>query len=99
MKATNWICLSTILPFAYSLPGLAKKSGNATAPVSQTTCNGRKYTYDALAGYGFLPSDSRDKFGDTLGGVSSLALEASSWKKTREGVYEGVIFVLPDRGW
>jgi hypothetical protein len=99
MKTTNWICLSAILPFVYALPGLAKRSENATAPVSQTTCNGRKYTYEALAGYGSLQSDFRDKLGDTLGGASSLAFEPSSWKKTGQGKYEGVIFVLPDRGW
>jgi hypothetical protein len=99
MKLTTWICLPAILPFVYCLPNVVKKAENATTPVSQTTCNGRKYTYDALAGYGFIQSDFRDKFGDTLGGASSLAFEASSWKKTGEGLYEGVIFVLPDRGW
>jgi hypothetical protein len=40
--------------------------------VNQTTCNGKTYTYQELAGYGFVPSNARDEFGDTLGTVFSL---------------------------
>ncbi|KAF2803793.1 uncharacterized protein BDZ99DRAFT_426605 [Mytilinidion resinicola] len=78
----------------------------ADAPVvAQTTCNGKKYTYKELAGYGFLPSDSRDKTGDTIGGIgSSIALDLSSWKKIngshgKGDTYEGILYALPDRGW
>ncbi|KAI9676548.1 MAG: hypothetical protein M1817_000707 [Caeruleum heppii] len=68
--------------------------------VSETTCKGRTYTYRELAGYGFLPANGRDKFGDTLGGIgSAIALDRSSWKKLGEGSYEGTIWTLPDRGW
>lgn len=68
--------------------------------VNQTTCDGREYLYRGLAGYGFIPSNARDKFGDTLGGIgSSIALDRKSWKKTKSGNYEGIIWGLPDRGW
>jgi hypothetical protein len=68
--------------------------------VNQTNCDNKKYVYRALAGYGFLPADFRDKFGDTLGGIgSSIALDRKAWKKTKSGSYEGVIWTLPDRGW
>lgn len=72
------------------------------APVSQTTCNGEVYTYQELAGYGLLPGDARDKFGDTIGGVgSAIALDKKSWKKKSgdKEAYEGIIYGLPDRGW
>lgn len=68
--------------------------------VNQTTCDGRDYIYRGLAGYGLIPSNARDKFGDTIGGIgSSIALDRKAWKKTKDGNYEGIIWGLPDRGW
>jgi len=49
-----------------SLAGLVAVAAGAF--VNQTTCNGKTYTYEELAGYGFVPGDARDEFGDTLGG-------------------------------
>jgi hypothetical protein len=67
--------------------------------VSTTTCNGKTYIYEEMAGYGFLPSNARDKKGDTLGGIgSSIAIDRSSWKKTGNS-YTGLLYALPDRGW
>ena len=68
--------------------------------VNQTTCDGKQFTYQSLAGYGFIPSNARDKYGDNLGGIgSSIALDRSSWKKSKNGVYTGTLWALPDRGW
>ncbi|KAJ9609005.1 hypothetical protein H2200_006776 [Cladophialophora chaetospira] len=68
--------------------------------VNSTTCNGQTYVYQALAGYGFTPSDSRDKFGDTAGGIgSSAAIDQKSWTVSSDGVYTGILYGLPDRGW
>ena len=68
--------------------------------VNQTTCNGNTYTYNALAGYGFVPASARDKFGDTLGGYgSSVAIDQSTWKKLANGSYTGTLWAIPDRGW
>jgi hypothetical protein len=74
------------------------------APVNVTTCNGKKYVYEELAGYGKLPANFRDKYGDTLGGIgSAIALDKkkSKFKKNKgeKGTYQGVIYGLPDRGW
>lgn len=67
--------------------------------VKTTTCNGEKYVYEELAGYGYLPSNGRDKFGDTLGGIgSSIAVDSSSWTKDGD-TYKGTLYALPDRGW
>ena len=80
----------------------AKPVTPGVVPVGQTTCNGEVYTYEELAGYGFLPGDARDKTGDTIGGIgSAIALDKKSWKKKKgdkEG-YEGIVYGLPDRGW
>ena len=55
------------------------------------------YTYNELAGYGFIPGNARDKFGDTIGGIGS-AIAMKSWKKTGNS-YQGTLFVQSDRGW
>ena len=74
--------------------------GPRASSVNKTTCDGRDFVYERLAGYGFVPSDARDKAGDTLGGFgSSIALDRSTWKKSKQGVYTGVLWALPDRGW
>lgn len=73
-----------------------------SAPVNVTTCNGKKYIYEELAGYGKLASNARDKFGDTIGGIgSAIALDKGTLKKSRDkkGTYSGIIYGLPDRGW
>ncbi|KAF2093956.1 hypothetical protein NA57DRAFT_80961 [Rhizodiscina lignyota] len=67
--------------------------------VNQTTCNGKTYVYEELAGYGFVPGDARDKFGDTIGGIgSSIALDLKAWKKHGKS-WTGILWGLPDRGW
>ena len=78
--------------------------------VTQTTCNHKTYTYEGLSGFGFIPANFRDKFGDTLSAGSSIALERKSWKKKtrmvgggakkkQEVYYQGTLWMLPDRGW
>lgn len=68
--------------------------------VNQATCNGQTYTYQKLAGYGFIPSDARDKYGETIGGIgSAIALDKNAWRKRGSNSYTGVLWGLPDRGW
>ena len=73
-------------------------SGSKTSAVNATACNGKTYVYEELVGYGYLPSNARDKTGDTLGGTgSSIAINKKTWR--REGKnYEGLLYALPDRG-
>lgn len=67
------------------------------AAVNSTTCNGKTYEYLSLAGYGFTTSNSRDKFGDTAGGIgSSAALDAKTWTLHDNGTYTGLLYALPD---
>jgi hypothetical protein len=90
-------------------PTLATPLTKHTDPVASTTCNGKTYVYEELAGYGLLPSDFRDKTGDTLGGIgSSIALDLTTWKKkgpkhkshdSKGDTYTGILYAIPDRGW
>ena len=94
-------CTSLIAAIPGS-PGLYQRADAAstTGVVNQTTCDKKTFTYQSLAGYGLVPSDARDKFGDTLGGYgSAIAIDRSSWTKTSTGSYTGVLWGLPDRGW
>jgi hypothetical protein len=80
----------------------ASPTGHAASPVNKTDCNGHSYVYEALAGWGTLPSDARDRFGDTIGGIgSAIALDNKSWKKApgKQEAYQGILWGLPDRGW
>lgn len=72
----------------------------AAQVVNQTLCNGKNYTYQELAGFGLIPSDARDYYGDTMGGFgSAIALDRSQWVKRSDGSYTGVLWAVPDRGW
>lgn len=102
MKTTTSALLllsSSTLSSAALLP----RQANTTYPagfVSSTTCNGQTYVYNQLAGYGFVPSDAYDKFGDTIGGIGSgMAIPRKSWSVNKNGVYEGTMYAIPDRGW
>lgn len=90
------VTLVTCSPLGASL----KPRHDSKSVVNQTTCDGRKFVYEQLAGYGFVPSNAKDKFGDTLGGYgSSIAVDRRSWKRAKDGSYTGTLFALPDRGW
>jgi hypothetical protein len=52
----------------------------------------------ALVGVGRLPSDLRDKFGETFGSGSAIAVDPKSWMRTSAG-YQGTFYMLPDRGY
>ncbi|THW41471.1 outer membrane autotransporter [Aureobasidium pullulans] len=76
----------------------SSKSHKSSA-VNTTTCGGQTYVYQELAGYGFVPGNARDKFGDTLGGIgSSIAIDKNTWKKKGQSC-SGILWALPDRGW
>ena len=101
--ALTLLTLPALLASANRLVDLASRGQPSPAPLpvtNQTTCHGEQYTYQGLAGYSFVPSDARDKFGDTLGGYgSAIALDRNQWRKVRDGEYTGIVYAIPDRGW
>jgi hypothetical protein len=56
------------------------------------------FSNKGLVGVGRLPADMKDKFGETLGSGSGVAVDGKSWKKSGD-TYSGTFFVLPDRGY
>src|SRR5215510_14306600 len=55
------------------------------------------FVNQALVGVGRLPADLRDKFGETFGSGSAIAVDPKSWVRTPAG-YQGTFDMLPDRG-
>jgi hypothetical protein len=62
------------------------------------TIGGLTYVNNGIVGVGRLPADLRDKFGETFGSGSGMAVDAKSWTRTPAG-YQGTFYMLPDRGY
>jgi hypothetical protein len=66
----------------------------STAPVMAETLPA-----PTLVGVARIPSNTRDQFGETLGGFgSAMALVPGSWRHTGNQ-YTATLTMLPDRGW
>lgn len=51
-----------------------------------------------LVGVGRIPASQRDKFGETFGSGSGMAMDPAAW--SRDGAtYKGTMLLLPDRGY
>ena len=66
------------------------------AGAQQATPSG--FVNKGLVGIGRLPADMKDKFGETFGSGSGVAVDMKSWTKSGDG-YSGTFFILPDRGY
>ncbi|SDA86003.1 esterase-like activity of phytase family protein [Mesorhizobium qingshengii] len=51
-----------------------------------------------LVGVGRIPAGQRDKFGETFGSGSGMAIDTSGWTHDASG-YKGSLWLLPDRGY
>jgi hypothetical protein len=87
-----------------SLRSLVLSGVLALAPMPATLADdsvatgGQTYVNKGLVGVGRIPADLRDKFGETFGSGSGLAVDPKSWRRTPTG-YEGTFYLLPDRGY
>ena len=70
----------------------------ATLAAETVTIGDLVFVNKALVGVGRLPADLRDKFGETFGSGSGIAVDPASWMRTPSG-YQGTFYMLPDRGW
>ena len=82
---------------------LCRAIGRRSAPsfalgADTVTIGGLTYVNKGLVGVGRLPADLRDKFGETFGSGSGMAVDAKSWMRTPAG-YQGTFYMLPDRGY
>src|SRR5215467_15219871 len=62
------------------------------------TVGGLTLVNKGLVGVGRIPSDHRDKLGETFGSGSGLAADVRSWRRTADG-YRGTFYLLPERGY
>jgi hypothetical protein len=46
-----------------------------------------------------MPSDLKDKFGETFGSFSAFTFQPGSWQRNANGSYSGMLFAQPDRGY
>ena len=76
---------------AWLAPAPAARGGETVVIGDLTFVN------QALVGVGRLPANLRDKFGETFGSGSAIAVDPKSWVRTPTG-YQGTFYMLPDRG-
>lgn len=60
--------------------------------------DGVAYVNKGLVGVGRIPASQRDKFGETFGSGSGMAIDTKSWVRDGAG-YKGSLWLLPDRGY
>lgn len=84
--------------FAVALATTALTLPAAALADNSVTVGGVTFVNKGLVGVGRIPSNQRDKFGETFGSGSGMAIDQSSW--TRDGdTYKGSLWLLPDRGY
>lgn len=91
------ICLSwlrsLVLSAVLALAPVPAAFGDDTVVIG-----GQTYVNKGLVGAGRIPANLRDKFGETFGSGSGLAVDPKSWTRTPTG-YQGIFYMLPDRGY
>jgi len=82
------------------LPVLLLCTGALVAqPVATVTVNNQTFVNQGLVGVGRMPSDLKDKFGETFGSFSAFTFQPGSWQRNANGSYSGTLFTQPDRGY
>src|SRR5262245_43244144 len=96
MLARHRSCLRSLRMIA--LAALVAVFVPASAPRAEetVTIGDLVFVNKALVGVGRLPADLRDKFGETFGSGSGIAVDPKSWTRTPAG-YQGTFYMLPDR--
>ncbi|RVB43608.1 hypothetical protein EN898_32900, partial [Mesorhizobium sp. M7A.F.Ca.CA.001.06.1.1] len=79
--------------------GVALALFTALAPaLADSTATVGGLVNKGLVGVGRIPAAQRDKFGETFGSGSGMAIDASGWTHDTAG-YRGSLWLLPDRGY
>lgn len=77
---------------------LAIDPSSAAAADASVSVDGLTFVNQGLVAVGRLPANLRDKFGETYGSSSGMAVDPATWHRTATG-YEGTFLLLPDRGY
>lgn len=102
----RWAELATSAPLCHK--GISMKHRNRTVSLgvalalfTATTpalADGVAYVNKGLVGVGRIPASQKDKFGETFGSGSGMAIDTKSWTHDGAG-YKGSLWLLPDRGY
>ncbi|MER9656761.1 esterase-like activity of phytase family protein [Mesorhizobium sp. M0152] len=69
-----------------------------TPALADGTAGGASFVNKGLVGVGRIPAGQRDKFGETFGSGSGMAMDPAGWTHDVTG-YKGSLWLLPDRGY
>jgi hypothetical protein len=81
----------------FGVAAVALLMTTATAEAQSVTFQGSTFTNLGLQGVGRLSAAQRDRFGETFGSLSAMALDLRSWRRNGDS-YNGTLYGLPDRG-
>lgn len=75
-----------------------------TAPLmafadNSVTVQGMTLVNKGRVAVGRIPSNLRDKFGETFGSGSGMSIDTKNWVRNADGTYKGSLWLLPDRGY
>jgi hypothetical protein len=85
-------CLKMALAASIFLSPVAAFAEGSVSAAGVTVTN------KGLVAIGRMPANLKDKFGETFGSGSGMAVDRKSWKKDGD-VYTGALWLLPDRGY
>ena len=76
----------------------AALAAGAARAENTVTAGGFTLVNHGLVGVGRIKADQRDKFRETFGSGSGMAIDPKSWTRTGDR-YRGTLYLLPDRGY
>ncbi|MFD1988130.1 esterase-like activity of phytase family protein [Mesorhizobium newzealandense] len=88
-------------PYRTAPLGVALALFTALTPAladSTATVGGTSFVSKGLVGVGRIPASQKDKFGETFGSGSGMAIDTAGWTHGADG-YKGSLWLLPDRGY
>jgi len=94
--------MKNVRPYASRLFA-AVLAASAAVPVvamaeNSAAVGGLTFVNKGLVGIGRIPASQRDKFGETFGSGSGMAVDPAAWTKDGNS-YKGTLYLLPDRGY
>src|SRR5581483_6399255 len=99
MKVHSSRALRRCMSSAFAISVVLAASAALGAETQSVNFDGATFVNEGLVAVGRVPSDAKDKLGDTLGGIGSgMVADVGSWKKDGNS-YTGTLYMLPDRGW
>lgn len=89
----------TPLATAFSLGALLAFQPLSARTGEPVTLGNQTFLNHGLVGVGRIPSNLKDKYGETFGSFSAFTFKPGTWQKNSVGSYSGTLFAQPDRGY